>query len=1240
MKRIVLLLLAVLLALLIVLIAGLGWLTGTGAGARWLLSQADQRVPALSIGYESGSLLRGLRVSGVAFESDTVTVTVAEALLDWSPSCLTAGRICVDRVELVDPHVRIMASDDPPRPNEARAGPSALPLPLPIRIDELAITGLHVETPVVGIELAAFLVSGGLGRNAIELDAVHLGGLVVDLPLNEAEAEALEVQEPDAPREPVTLPDVVLPFTVAVENLRLDQAVVRRGESEWPLRALALAARFEAGLLRLDRLELQHAQGELALDGRVRLRNEYPLALNLAARTELPQLGREQSVRAELRGSVAELRVDASAEGAFALRADAVLRPLQPALPFEVDVAWQRLSWPLEEPAAESLDGRLQVRGDLEAYRLGGRSLFRGQAFPEARLRLDGQGNLAAFAADAVRIDTLGGSVEGRAAVGWRDGINWSAFFRLDQLQPERFWPDYPGRLSGMIGAGGDVVDGRWSLAVNQLDVQGELLEQPFALSGQVEGGAEGVWRIPELQLRNGANLVNVGGSVGETLDLRGRFDLQELAGLYPPLAGRVSGDFAVGGPPTEPDVDVTARGQALQFQDTSLDEVAVRAQVRALGTKASSLQFELRGLQQGEAFTGAVAGSLNGTRASHRLDVDVEGEPASIALSAEGSLNDELAWKGRLLSTRITAFDEVWHLAAPLALAWLPERQQLAVDAHCWQRRDASLCLQEATQLGAEGEARVVLQNYRLDWLVARLPEGVFWDAPLGAEAYVAWGGESGPVAKLALASDSGTVLISQEGAPALELSYRSLGARLDVENGRFALAFDLESEQLGDADLSLQTTLGEGPRPLAGEVRLEGLQLALVQPFVPQLQNLAGSLHVAGRLGGTTEAPTFNGDAGLQADKINMPAVPLRIGAVELNATMAGQEGSFEGSFDSGRGSADISGSFAWGGGDWRFDAAVTGDRLSVVYRPLVDLSVSPDLSIRIRPQQVVVDGSVEVPSGEITLAQLPPGAVRVSSDVVVVRGPDHDESAGPPVPAGGDDWEIAASIELRFGDDVEISGYGLEGRLEGQLRIRQTPEGVAEAVGELRIEDGVYEAYGQSLEIRTGQLIFGGPISQPLLNVEAVRVVDDVVAGVRVTGEPEAPEVTLFSEPAMSQEEVLSYIIRGRPLGEGGEGDEAFLARAALAIGVFGGQRYASALAEEVGIEDFEIGTAGQGDDTQFQLSGYLNPRLYIQYGIGVFEPGNELTVRYRLTSSIYLEALSGLENAVDLFYEFEF
>ena len=98
MTRLVVWLLSALLTLLLVVVGLLGLLTLTTAGARWLAEQAMELEPRLRLTVEGGAIVGGLAVSELRWEDRDIAVEAARAELAWSPGCLLAARICLDRV--------------------------------------------------------------------------------------------------------------------------------------------------------------------------------------------------------------------------------------------------------------------------------------------------------------------------------------------------------------------------------------------------------------------------------------------------------------------------------------------------------------------------------------------------------------------------------------------------------------------------------------------------------------------------------------------------------------------------------------------------------------------------------------------------------------------------------------------------------------------------------------------------------------------------------------------------------------------------------------------------------------------------------------------------------------------------------------------------------------------------------------------------------------------------------------
>ena len=67
---------------------------------------------------------------------------------------------------------------------------------------------------------------------------------------------------------------------------------------------------------------------------------------------------------------------------------------------------------------------------------------------------------------------------------------------------------------------------------------------------------------------------------------------------------------------------------------------------------------------------------------------------------------------------------------------------------------------------------------------------------------------------------------------------------------------------------------------------------------------------------------------------------------------------------------------------------------------------------------------------------------------------------------------------------------------------------------------------------------------------------------------------------------------------------------------------------------------VDTAGVGESSQVVVSGYILPGLQLKYGVGIFDSLATITLRYRLMPRLYLEAASGVNQAFDVLYSFEY
>ncbi|HKJ87504.1 MAG TPA: translocation/assembly module TamB domain-containing protein, partial [Gammaproteobacteria bacterium] len=311
---------------------------------------------------------------------------------------------------------------------------------------------------------------------------------------------------------------------------------------------------------------------------------------------------------------------------------------------------------------------------------------------------------------------------------------------------------------------------------------------------------------------------------------------------------------------------------------------------------------------------------------------------------------------------------------------------------------------------------------------------------------------------------------------------------------------------------------------------------------------------------------------------------------------------------------------------------DLHLSGKDFQAADIPEAKVTVSPDLTLKVRPGHIDVQGEVKVPEATLAPREISQGAVQVSRDVVIVGGQGQ-----PPPPSA---WEVSARIRVVLGDKVNFKGFGLQGQLAGDLAVIDEPGKVTIGRGQISIDNGTYRAYGQDLKIERGRLSFAGsPVDNPGLDVRAVREVGDVTAGVQVTGTAKDPQLTLFSQPAMSQSETLSYLLTGHGLSSASASEGQLLMTAASSMGIKGGNFLAEHIGSIFGLQEARIQSGSTLQESSLVLGKYLSPKLYISYSVGFAEAVNQLQIRYQLSRRWSLQTETGLQTGADLLYTLE-
>ena len=129
-------------------------------------------------------------------------------------------------------------------------------------------------------------------------------------------------------------------------------------------------------------------------------------------------------------------------------------------------------------------------------------------------------------------------------------------------------------------------------------------------------------------------------------------------------------------------------------------------------------------------------------------------------------------------------------------------------------------------------------------------------------------------------------------------------------------------------------------------------------------------------------------------------------------------------------------------------------------------------------------------------------------------------------------------------------------------------------------------------------------------------------------------------MFSRPAMSENEILSYILYGHGLEKSSATQDANNGALLLGLGLSSTTSLVNSIVGVLGFQDVQVGASGSGDEAQVSVQGYLTKKIRISYGYGIYNAVGEFKVRYELVRKLYAEFVSSVDQAVDLIYSFEF
>ncbi|MDG6882360.1 Family of uncharacterised function (DUF490) [Phocoenobacter uteri] len=1172
------------LVLVSIFIIVMGLLT-TSFGQRQAILLANRLVDQLSISEVSGNLQDGLILKNSQFKMDGVNVKLKEANLKLDFNCVLDSKVCVDRIQLQDPTILIDTAKLPKSKADHTNKVIKFNLPIPISAQQLSVHNLHLKIDETELDVQSF-TSGIQGKGKdLTLQPTNIQNISLLLP-----PQAVKSEQKFAKNEKNMTASNKKKFDIAALKDRLAQPLLTLpNEIAIPLNLAIL--QFNVKNIEIKQAIKDHAPKSLI--------NIHSVAIKKS------QLKDQQLDLTTF--SVTSDKGNIDAQGKI------ILKESYP-LDWKIN-ADTPLFEELKLPASQA---EITLSGALKEKTV---------------LKLTTQGALTSKLKGHIQLSKP------------------KAPFKLHLTSPKILYPFIKDKQkSEQFNAQNIMFNLDGNLLNYNIDLVAKLLDQPLSLTGKLASTDKAWIDVQNTLFLYGKNEIKMHGLIGENSDFHTNISAPDLTGLVPHLNATLNGTLNLKGNVTQPNIDLDLIAKNVNYKNLTLRYLTTKGHISSDEQIKGHLKAKLDKFNYNDIKINDADLNITGTEKEHHLTLISNGSPVAGNLQISGKFDRLLQqWRGTIQNVNVQSPVGVFKNQQDVKITYLHKLNQAEISAHCWQNKNIDLCFPHQFSVGKAGSVPFNITKLNLDIIKPYLDKKTQLNGIIEVVGNAQWFKNKPPQIEVEAKSELIGInhKIDYRHFPITVMPLK-LSAKLLDNNLKVNTVAQIKNNGILTSELTIQDITGQ--RYLDGFLNIDDIDIKLLKPLLSKSEHVKGKINANLTFAGTTTSPLLNGELNLSQLNVRAYTLPFDVTEGYLKMLFKGTHSTLDGGIKSPNGQLSLTGDADWTDlANWktRVHASTESENFRLNIPNMAKLDVVTEIEVSATPQKLTLNGDIFIPWARVEIEALPENTISVSSDEVIMDGSMRNKNELlKKLPQKDNSMAIEANVNIRLAEDeVKLNAYGLKTDLNGTIKVSQGEKGLG-LYGQIFLDKGTYNSFGQNLVIRKGSIIFAGIPSQPSLNIEAIRnpeAIEDnnVTAGVKITGVADAPQVTVFSEPAMSKANALSYILTGRGLENSSEaGSQNSIAAAAIGLGLSQSSKLVGNIGNTFGIHDLHVTTAGIGDNTKVVVSGSLTPKFKVKYGTGIFAALSELTLRYRLAPQLYLQWVSSVNQTVDLMYKFEF
>ena len=466
-------------------------------------------------------------------------------------------------------------------------------------------------------------------------------------------------------------------------------------------------------------------------------------------------------------------------------------------------------------------------------------------------------------------------------------------------------------------------------------------------------------------------------------------------------------------------------------------------------------------------------------------------------------------------------------------------------------------------------------------------------------------------------------------------QFNYQNAFIKATIKNKTIIANSKMQLHNRGDFSANAKILLGANSKShrIQGKAMVNIPNINWMQSFVPQTTNLRGRVTSNIAFNGILLSPKISGQVALQDASLKLPKVGTYFRKINLSVKAnSANKAIINGSLISGKGKATLSGFISLRNlRQLNAEMKLKGSNLQFINTHEALALMNPDIRIKITPKTVDILGKIHIPNAKINLNAIPESSVDESEDVIVIGEKKADGSFSA--------VKIHPNLIVSLGKHVKFKGFGLDTKLSGSVRVTHDKQAIL-TQGSIKISEGRYEAYGQNLTINNGRLVFNGPPTHVGMDVKAMRQIEDISAGIHLTGTLQQPKTKLFSSPSLSESNILSYLLTGHSMADITGSQTALLMQAVRSLNIVNGDGLMRNIGNSLGLDDLSLVPKDDLKKSELRLGKNLGSGLYVRYIVGIFDAMQKVALEYKVNRYLNLEAQAGAEaQSLDFIYKVE-